>query len=105
MRRSEKNAASICAEVILYVFFVLDHGIREIVHALVTAHPKSEWFAPYNPQYRRHAVGVTHPPIPHDSDAGALYRRRSPSPGDVFTPQGSLIVDQAFYVARRPRRT
>jgi transposase InsO family protein len=29
----------------LYVFFVIDHGSREIVHAGVTAHPSAQWLA------------------------------------------------------------
>ncbi len=29
----------------LYVFFVINHGTREIVHARVTAHPTAQWLA------------------------------------------------------------
>ncbi len=29
----------------LYVFFVIDHGTREIIHAQVTAHPTAQWLA------------------------------------------------------------
>ncbi|MFB3079200.1 MAG: hypothetical protein ACE1Y4_14470 [Lysobacterales bacterium] len=29
----------------LYVFFVIHHGTRELIHARVTAHPTSEWLA------------------------------------------------------------
>jgi len=59
IRRSEKNAASICAEVKLYVFFVLDHGIREVVHALVTADRKSEWFV----QQLLETCGISREPL------------------------------------------
>ena len=34
-----------------YVFFVIHHGTREIVHARVTAHPNSQWLARSCPEY------------------------------------------------------
>ena len=52
-----------------------------------------------------HSMGVTHPPIPHDSDAGGLCGRHSLATSGVLTPQASLVVDQGLCVARRPRRT
>ena len=61
----------------LYVFFVIQHGSREIVHARVTAHPNSQWLA----QQLVEACGLsTEPPrfLIHDRDSsfGAAFDRR-----------------------------
>ena len=61
----------------LYVFFVIHHGTRELVHARVTAHPISEWLA----QQMLEACGISREPPPyliHDRDGcfGASFNRR-----------------------------
>lgn len=61
----------------LYVFFVIHHGTRELVHARVTAHPSSEWLA----QQMVEACGFSRKPpryLIHDGDGcfGASFSRR-----------------------------
>ncbi len=61
----------------LYVFFVIQHGTRELVHARVTAHPNSEWLA----QPMLEACGISREPpryLIHDRDGcfGASFNRR-----------------------------
>ncbi len=61
----------------LYVFFVIDHGTRELVHARATAHPTAQWLA----QQMVEACGcVREPPrfLIHDRDGsyGAVFNRR-----------------------------
>jgi transposase InsO family protein len=61
----------------LYVFFIIHHGTREIVHARVTAHPNSQWLA----QQALEACGLSEEPpkfLIHDRDSsfGATFDRR-----------------------------
>lgn len=61
----------------LYVFFVIHHGTREIVHSRVTASPNSQWLS----QQLVEACGLsTAPPKflihDHDSSFGAEFDRR-----------------------------
>ena len=61
----------------LFVFFVIHHGTRELVHARVTAHPNSEWLA----QQMVEACGISREPpryLIHDRDGcfGASFNRR-----------------------------
>ena len=61
----------------LYVFFVVHHGSRELIHARVTAHPNSEWLA----QQMVEACGISREPpryLIHDRDGcfGASFNRR-----------------------------
>ncbi len=61
----------------LYVFFVIHHDTRELVHARVTAHPNSEWLA----QQMVEACGISREPpryLIHDRDGcfGASFNRR-----------------------------
>ncbi len=61
----------------LYVFFVIHHDTRELVHARVTAHPNSEWLA----QQMVEACGISREPpryLIHDPDGcfGASFNRR-----------------------------
>ena len=61
----------------VYVFFVIHHGTRELVHARVTAHPTSEWLA----QQMIEACGISRAPpryLIHDRDGcfGASFIRR-----------------------------
>jgi transposase InsO family protein len=61
----------------LYVFFVIHHGTRELVHARITAHPNSEWLA----QQMVEACGISREApryLIHDRDGcfGASFNRR-----------------------------
>ena len=61
----------------LYVFFIIHHGSRELVHARVTAHPNSVWLA----QQLVEACGISREPpryLIHDHDGcfGASFNRR-----------------------------
>jgi len=61
----------------LFVFFVIHHGTRELVHARVTARPNSEWLA----QQMVEACGISREPpryLIHDRDGcfGASFNRR-----------------------------
>ena len=73
----------------LYVFFILHHGTRELVHARVTAHPNSAWLA----QQMVEACGISREPpryLIHDRDGcfGASFNRRVASLGirQIRTP-------------------
>ncbi len=73
----------------LYVFFVIHHSTREIVHARDTAHPNSQWLA----QQMVEACGLSiEPPrfLIHDRDScfGTAFNRRVESLGimHVRTP-------------------
>jgi putative transposase len=73
----------------LYVFFLIHHDTREIVHARVTARPNSQWLG----QQMIEACGLSpRPPryLIHDRDNsfGATFNRRVESLGikDVRTP-------------------
>jgi len=66
----------------LYVFFVVHHGSRELIHARVTAHPNSVWLA----QQMVEACGLSREPpryLIHDRDGcfGAAFNRRVASLG------------------------
>jgi len=61
----------------LYVFFVIHHGTRELIHARVIAHPNSQWLA----QQMVEACGISREPpryLIHDRDScfGASFNRR-----------------------------
>ena len=61
----------------LYVFFIIHHGTRELVHARVTSHPNSQWLA----QQMLEACGFSREPpryLIHDRDGcfGASFNRR-----------------------------
>ena len=78
----------------LYVFFVIHHGSRELVHARVTAHPNSEWLA----QQMLEACGVSREPpryLIHDRDGcfGASFNRRV----------GSLRIRQIHTPVKAPK--
>ena len=77
----------------LFVFVVLHHGSRRILHVNVTTHPTAEWTALQLVE----AVGNTDAPEPthlirdRDGIYGALFRRKVGVLGltDVVTPKGS----------------
>ena len=84
-----------------YVFFVIRHGTREIVHARVTAHPKSQWMA----QQVLEACGLsTEAPryLNHDRDSsfGAVFDRCAKSLGikqlhtPVKLPKANAIAER-----------
>ena len=78
----------------LYVFFVIHHGTRELIHARVTAHPTSEWLA----QQLLEACGISREPpryLIHDRDGcfGASFNRRV----------GSLCIKQIRTPVKAPR--
>ncbi len=61
----------------LYVFFVIHHGTRQLIHVRVTVHPTSEWLA----QQMVEACGISREPpryLIHDRDGcfGASFNRR-----------------------------
>ena len=85
----------------LYVFFVIHHGTREIVHARVTAHPNSQWLA----QQILEACGQSVKPprfLIHDRDSsfGTVFNRRVESLGikQVHTP---VMAPKANAIAER----
>ena len=89
----------------LYVFFVIHHGTRELVHARVTAHPNSAWLA----QQMVEACGISREPpryLIHDRDGcfGASFDRRVASLGirQIRTP---IKVPKANAFAERWVRT
>ncbi len=78
----------------MYVFFVIHHGTRELVHARVTAHPTSEWLA----QQMVEACGILREPpryLIHDRDGcfGASFNRRV----------GSLDISQIRTPVKAPK--
>lgn len=88
----------------LYVFFVIDRGTREIIHARVTAHPTARWLAQqmlevcdfgHWPRYLIHV---------RDSCYGAEFNRRVRSLGitQIRTPVRSSKVNS---IAERWLRT
>ena len=85
----------------LYVFFVIHHGSRELIHARVTAPPTSQWLA----QQMVEACGLTTEPprfLVHDNDGsfGALFDRRVESLGikqlrtPVKAPKANAIAER-----------
>ena len=85
----------------LFVFFVIHHGTRQIVHARVTAHPNAHWLA----QQMVEACGPeTHAPrfLIHDRDRcfGAVFDRRVASLGigqvrtPVQAPRANAIAER-----------
>jgi transposase InsO family protein len=85
----------------LYVFFVIHHGTREIVHARVTAHPNSQWLA----QQLLEACGLSMEPPrflirDRDSCFGATFNRRIESLGikqvrtPVKAPKANAIAER-----------
>ncbi len=78
----------------LYVFFVIHHGTRELIHARLTAHPNSDWLA----QQMVEACGISRKP-PHylirdrDGCFGASFNRRV----------GSLCIRQTRTPVKTPR--
>jgi len=78
----------------VYVFFVIHHGTRELVHARVTAHPTSEWLA----QQMVEACEFSREPpryLIHDRDGcfGASFNRRV----------GSLEIKQIRTPVKAPK--
>jgi len=85
----------------LYVFFIIDHGTREIIHARVTAHPTSRWLA----QQVVEACDCDRDPpryLIHDRDGsyGAEFNRRVRSFGikqirtPAKTPRANAIAER-----------
>ena len=85
----------------LYVFFVIHHGTREIVHVRATAHPNAQWLA----QQMIEACGLsTEPPrfLIHDRDSsfGTVFDRRIQSLGvkqirtPVKAPKANSIAER-----------
>ena len=85
----------------LYVFFVIHHGTRKIVHARVTARPNAQWLA----QQVLEACGLsTEPPrfLIHDRDSsfGAAFNRRVQSLGvkqirtPVKSPEANALAER-----------
>ncbi len=85
----------------LYVFFVIHHGTRKIVHARVTAHPNSQWLA----QQMIEACGLSAEPpkfLIHDRDSsfGTVFDRRIQSLGikqmrtPVKAPKANAIAER-----------
>jgi transposase InsO family protein len=78
----------------LYVFFIIHHGTREIVHARATAHPNSQWLA----QQMIEACGLsTNPPR-------YLIQDRDSSFGDTFNRRvESLEIKQVRTPVKAPK--
>lgn len=85
----------------LYVFFVIDHGTQEIVHARATAHPTAQWLA----QQMVEACSCEREPpryLIHDRDGsyGTLFDRRVRSlrikqiRTPVKAPRANAIVER-----------
>lgn len=85
----------------LYVFFVIHHGSREIVHARATASPTAEWLA----QQMAQACDVDREPpgyLVHDRDGcyGSAFNRRVRSLGinqirtPVKAPKANAIAER-----------
>ena len=85
----------------LYVFFVIDHGTRELVHVRTTAHPTAQWLA----QEMVEACGCEREPpcyLIHDRDGsyGAVFNRRVRSLGikqlrtPVKAPRANAIAER-----------
>jgi len=92
----------------LYVFFVIHHSTRELIHARVTAHPNSDWLA----QQMTEACGVSRRPpryLIHDRDCcfGASFNRRVASlrvkqiRTPVQTPKANAIAERWSSSIRR----
>ena len=85
----------------LYMFFVIDHGTREIIHARVTAHPTARWLAQ---QMAEASDWDRSPPryLIHDRDGcyGAEFNRRVRSLGikqirtPVKAPKANAIAER-----------
>jgi len=85
----------------LYVFFIIHHGTRELIHARVTAQPNSQWLA----QQMLEACGLSvEPPkfLIHDRDSsfGIAFNRRAESLGikqvrtPVKAPKANAIAER-----------
>ena len=85
----------------LYVFFVIDHGTREIIHARATAHPTARWLA----QQMTEACDLDRDPprcLIHDRDGchEAEFNRRIRSLGitqirtPVKAPKANAIAER-----------
>ncbi len=85
----------------LYVFFVIHHGTRELIHVRVTVHPTSEWLG----QQMLEACGISREPpryLIHDRDGcfGASFNRRAGSLGikqirtPVKSPRANAIAER-----------
>ena len=85
---------------VLYVFLVLAHDRRRIVHVNVTAHPTAEWTA----QQLRNAFPWSHVPryLLHDRDAifGAMFRADVEAMGMKVVPSAPRSPWQRTYVER-----
>ena len=84
----------------LYVFFVIHHGTREVLHTRVTAHPTAQWLS----QQMVEACGEREPPryLIHDRDGsyGTQFNRRVGSLGirqirtPVKAPKANAIAER-----------
>lgn len=89
----------------LYVYFVIDHGTREIMHARVTAHPTGQWLA----QQMTEACSPDRVPpryLIHDRDScfGIVFDRRVRSL-DVKQIRTPVRAPKANAIAERWVRT
>ena len=91
----------------LYVFFVIDHGTRVVVHVRVTAHPTAEWLA----QQIIEACGSEREPprfLIHDRDGcyGVAFNRRLTGLGikqirtPVRAPRANAIAERWIRTVR-----
>jgi transposase InsO family protein len=91
----------------LYVFFIIHHGSRELIHARVTANPTAGWLA----QQMTEACDVDREPprfLIHDRDGcfGAAFNRRVQSLGitqirtPVKAPKANAIAERWVRTAR-----
>jgi transposase InsO family protein len=74
---------------LLYVFVVLDHGRRRILHVAVTAHPTARWTA----QQLTNA-------LPWESDARFIHRDRDGIFGNEFLERVDVLELSAVVSAR-----
>ncbi len=90
----------------LYVFFVIHHGTREVLHTRVTAHPTAQWLS----QQMVEACGAREAPryLIHDRDTsyGSQFNRRVRSLGirqirtPVKAPKANAIAERWIRTAR-----
>jgi len=77
---------------LLFVFLVLSHDRRRVVHFAITAHPTAEWTA----QQLRHA-------FPWDTAPRFLLRDRDSCYGELFhTTTGSMCIHEVLMAPRSP---
>ena len=91
----------------LYVFFIIEHGTREVVHARATAHPTAQWLA----QQMTEACGIDRE-LPHylihdrDGCYGNAFNRRVQALGikqirtPVRAPKANAIAERWIRTVR-----